>query len=147
MDEKQKKEKLDVKKFEKLIDWGIQTQLTWAVIFLTCFVGLIELLPNIPRLDNPPFWRLAYSGLTMAIYIFLVIALDYSMLRSARIVRDNFEWATRLKETTLADELIKTRGWAVGKLFGKHGEKLLWGAILISTAVWLAVLFLKVFLA
>ena len=145
MDEKQKKGKSDMKKFEKLIDWGIQTQLTWTVIFLTCFVGLIELFPNIPRFDNLWSGRFVYLVLVMAIYVFLVAGLDYSIIRSVRIVHDNFEWAKRLKEPALTDELIKTRGWAVTKLLGNYGEILLRSSIMLLTAVWLAILFLKAF--
>lgn len=33
----------------KLLDWVYNLELTWVVLMLTCFIGLIELLPAIGR--------------------------------------------------------------------------------------------------
>jgi len=63
---------------EKLIDWAFQTLISWSVILLTCFVGLIELLPEI-KLHSGLGVGLAAS--LWLIYVVLVIGIGYSSHR------------------------------------------------------------------
>ena len=142
--ETSKSEKQYQDKFQKLIDWGIQTQLTWAVIFLTCFIGLIELLPSIPKFGSISSAEFTYMLLIGLIYFFLLGGLDYSILRTVKIVRSNFEWAEKANESVLCNELRKTRGLLVGLLYTKYAEWLLWLAILFLTFAWAIIFALKV---
>ena len=141
-----KKEKLEEKEFEKVVDWGLETQLTWSVIFLTCFIGLIELLPIVPGFDpSSSLSEMAYLVFIGSIYAFLVVGLGYSIYRTAGIVRWNFEWSRRTTNSKLGWWLSDTRGWLIKTLLGSHGEFLTSTAIGVLMLIWTSILILKVF--
>lgn len=138
-------EELSGKEFEKLIDWGLQTQLTWSVIFLTCFIGLIELLPVIPRFDlsySPS--QAVYLLFLGVIYAFLVGGFAYSIHRTAKIIHWNFEWARRIPQSKLSASLYHTRGRLINILFSKYGKVLVWIAISMLIFAWTTIFVLKV---
>lgn len=63
-----------------LINWALSSQLTWATIFLTCFIGLFQVYPNIEGNINIYYERLLIISL-ISIYIILVIGIFYSVYR------------------------------------------------------------------
>ena len=139
-------DRLEEEQFGKLIDWGLQTQLTWSVIFLTCFVGLIELLPLIPNF-SPSSSRpqTVYLALLGSVYVFLVGGLAYSIYRTKEIIRWNFEWAKRTPNANLSMWLRDTRGILIKTLFSKHEKLIVSVAIGTVIVVWIAIFMLRVF--
>jgi len=98
-------EKEKQQKYEKLIDWEVNKQLTWFILFLTLFLGLIQLL-------GLPFWNLSktvelalpfFTIRTSAqfpfilIYALLVAGLDVSIYRLGTTFERIRRWELQLR--------------------------------------------------
>lgn len=91
------KETLTSSALEKLIDWAFQTLISWSVILLTCFVGLIELLPQINLYSDNLWERLLFGSLSL-IYLIFTIGLFYSLLRIGTLYAEIVELQSSLPE-------------------------------------------------
>jgi len=72
----EKLRKLEQDKLEKLIDWGIQRQLTWSIFAVTAIIALVTLFVEITRECSTSQEIVTWS---IVFYVILVIGLWSSM--------------------------------------------------------------------
>lgn len=125
---------------EKLREVTIQTQITWAVLLLTCFVGLVELLPEL-RLYYDMLW---FSTALIVVYLVLATGLSYSIIRFSiatlfvlewrrllpKEVREKVVYLSPLYEKILFDREKKLRKWIV--YLGSLLSFIFWCIILVG---------------
>jgi len=90
-----KREVYEERDTEKLLDWLFGRELTWAVLILTCFLGLIELLPEI-RYYGPSLKETSLSVLILLVAIALLGGGAFSIDRYIRLVDAEGVWQQRL---------------------------------------------------
>jgi len=74
----------DLEEVKRLLDWIYSRELSWLVIILTCFIGLIELLPEI-RYYGPSFGDTCLTFLLTFIALTLVCGCVFSIDRFVRL--------------------------------------------------------------
>jgi len=127
---------------EKLYGWGLQRQLTWAIVVLTCFVGLIELLPEMKWYKSIPW----LSVCLVLIYIALAGGLSYSVYVIGITFEHMSKWEEQFpdalkkeeKQATLPHLRIVTKN-------RKMRRWIFWFVSVFSFVLWAIVLFGKLF--
>ena len=136
---------------EKILDWLYGRELSWAVITLTCFIGLIELLPEVR------YYGSSVSCLSLTLLIFFVaLALIggcvFAINRFVKITNVEGIVEQRLSKK-MRDDLHSVVGPTQRLLYRKDNEGNLLGlkrwimpfTSLIFAVVWTAIIILKVF--
>jgi hypothetical protein len=137
----QSREALSLSNSEKLIDWAFQTLISWSVIWLTCFVGLIELLPEIKLHSGFGI------GLTVSlclIYGILVIGIGYSSHRIGTLYAE-----IRMLQKSLPEQMKKKiyRAPHIALILDKEGKPRKKSILLLSiiiSALWVLTLIFKI---
>lgn len=119
---------------EKMYDWGLQRQLTWAVIVLTCFTGLIELLSIIAW--NPADVLLYFCFLL--IYCAFVSGLLYSIYHIKVTFENMTCYGKELKKRIINQHELETSPhltW-ITKSDGHVRGWVFWVVIIILFVIW-----------
>jgi len=119
------------KELEKLIDWELSKQLTWAVVFLTTMLGLVALLASSllrQWIDFSKFplitMNLVKAPFVMVFFLLLIFGLDLSFYRLATSLARLRNWAGMLPSELIRKELIEKAvlGWFYGLFVERTGE-------------------------
>jgi hypothetical protein len=113
-----KGEDVDAKK-EKLMDWLLSTDLTWAVLILTCFIGLIELLPEI-RYYGSSHGDVGLTCLLALVALVLVGGCIFSIDKFARLTNTRVLLEQEFSET-VRRTFHGTKGGFIYNVLFKNG--------------------------
>jgi len=116
-------EKEKQKKLEKLIDWEISKQLTWVVLSLTFFLGLMGVLPFLKlsgtkEFTTPIFFlKVSANAPFIITYLLLIVGLDVSIYRLGTTLERIRNWELRIPSHFMQLELRRTPLDLVLRLF------------------------------
>jgi len=119
------------KRLEKLIDWELSKQLTWAVVFLTTILGLMALLASgllhqwIDFSKSPLItMNLVKTPFVIIFFLLLIFGVDLSFYRLAASLARLRNWVEMLSSELMRQELIGkvVLGWFCG-LFVERKDK------------------------
>lgn len=128
---------------EKLLDWCLQTQLTWAVLFFACLTGLIELIPSFPR--NLLSWNLPlFLGMSL-IYFMLIAGQTYSFVRLVNLQIEWENWMRNLGSKYVIDGTCRTRATLMIWIYDH--KKFMYSVLLFVAVVWFLIYLAKVMTA
>ena len=147
-EEKESEPKYKSEETKKLIDWALQSLVTWSVILLTCFIGLIELLPEI-KLYSDNIWGTLLSISLSIVYLILVLGLCYSFFRISTMFAQIWKWQHSLKGW-IWEELRCYRGVYEVMIIDKEGTPRIMRLFLVSLIVailWFLILISKILLS
>jgi len=107
-----KEEEEKQRQLEKLIDWELSKQLTWAVVFLTTTLGLIALLASGLLKQWIDFSKLPLISINLAktpfviiFFLFLFFGVDLSFYRLATSLVRLLNWTEMLTSELARQEL------------------------------------------
>jgi hypothetical protein len=102
------------KRLEKLIDWELNKQLTWAVVFLTTILGLLALFASgllKKWIDFSKFplitLNLVKTPFVIIFFLLLIFGVDLSFYRLAASLVKLRNWAEILPSELIRRELIE----------------------------------------
>jgi len=119
------------KRLEKLIDWELNKQLTWAVVFLTTILGLMALLASgllHQWIDFSEFplisMNLVKAPFVIIFFLLLIFGVDLSFYRLAASLVRLRNWVEMLPSELIRQELMGkvVLGWFCG-LFVERTDK------------------------
>jgi hypothetical protein len=119
------------RQLEKLIDWELSKQLTWAVVFLTTILGLMALLTSSllkQWIDFSKFplitINLVKTPFVIIFFLLLIFGVDVSFYRLAASLVRLRNWIEKLPSELARQELIEkvVLGWFYG-LFVERTDK------------------------
>jgi len=111
------------KRLEKLIDWELSKQLTWAVVFLTTILGLLALLASgllHQWIDFSEFplitMNLVKAPVVIIFFLLLICGVNLSFYRLATSLVRLRNWVETLPSELMRQELIGkvVLGWFCG---------------------------------
>jgi hypothetical protein len=119
------------KRLEKLIDWELSKQLTWAVVFLTTILGLLALFASGLLHQWIVFSRfylvtvnLVKAPFVVIFFLLLVFGVDLSFYRLAASLARLRNWIEMLPSELQRRELIEkvVLGWFYGLFVERRGK-------------------------
>jgi len=148
-----KQEKEAVDEIKTLLDWIYSRELSWAVLILTCFVGLIELLPEV-RYYGSSATGMGLTFLLALIALTLVAGCIFSFDRFVRLTNVEGILEGKLSKT-MRDTLYSTMGPFHKIVYemdedNDHAYLKRWVVPLVSlifATVWIAIILLKIYLS
>lgn len=141
-----------VNEMKKLLDWLYSTELTWTVLLLTFFIGLVELLPEI-RYYGPSIADKVLTFLLAFVALVLIGGFIYSVDKLVRVTNTRIVLEQELPKT-MKKRLRKTWTGIYELLFemDEDGRLLHWKRWLVSlaysifAAIWVVIILLKIYL-
>lgn len=112
---------------EQLREVTVQTQVTWAVLPLTFFLGLVELLPEV-RIYYNLLWS---SAALRIVYLILAAGLSYSIIRFSIATLFVLQWR-RLLPKDVGDKVVSLSPFYEKVLFNKNQTIRKWFVYLCS---------------
>ena len=119
------------KRLEKLMDWELSKQLTWAVVFLTTMLGLMALLASSllrQWIDFSKFplitMNLVKAPFVIIFFLLLIFGADLSFYRLATSLVRLRNWVEMLPSELARKELIgkAVLGWFYGLFVERTSE-------------------------
>jgi len=141
----QQNEELTTEDVRHLVDWGLQKSITWMVLVLTCFVGLVEILPEIKSYGNAGA-GLVLKWLVPVGAIILLVGLGVSIYMVFRTLDYMGTWQRKLPPPMVKelDETFSRLHWI---FFPGPNERMrkwiVWGATFGVPLIFLAIVILK----
>lgn len=139
----------EINEVERLLDWTFSRELMWSVLILTCFIGLIELLPEIKQYGSS-INDVCLTSLVVFVALALVGGCIFAIDKFARLAYAEGVLLRKLSKTT-RQALFSTMG--PSRIFFRRDKKgnLLglkrWVVSLVSfifAVIWIAIIILKV---
>ena len=142
----------NIDKIKKLLDWLYSTELTWVILILTCFIGLIELLPEI-KYYGSSIGGMVLTFLLAFVALVLVGGCVLSIDKLVRVANTRIVLEQELPEK-MKKRLHKAWGAAYKVTFvmDENGKLLHWKrwivflASSIFIAIWVVIIILKIYL-
>lgn len=142
----------NIDKIKKLLDWLYSTELTWVILILTCFIGLIELLPEI-KYYGSSIGGMVLTFLLAFVALVLVGGCVLSIDKLVRVANTRIVLEQELPEK-MKKRLQKAWGAAYKVTFvmDEDGKLLHWKRWIVSLAssifiaIWVVIIILKIYL-